>query len=128
MIVIDTSVILKCFFPESGTEKAKNLIAKQQLAAPDLMIYEFSNFLGRQKSLTSIQKQELLELFYQLRIEFFILPQHGFQRVLELSEQFKVTSYDASFIALAETLDVNFITADQKLKQQTRNMQFIKLL
>ncbi|MBU0505847.1 MAG: type II toxin-antitoxin system VapC family toxin [bacterium] len=115
MIVIDSSVIIKCFFYEQGSEEAKKLVRQEHLCAPDLLLYEFTNYLGRQKDLSLKNKQELLDIFYGFKIEFFILPEKGFKRVIELCTEYNITSYDASFIALAEVLKTQVVTADKKL-------------
>lgn len=126
MIVVDTSVVLKCFFPENDSEKAKQLVEKEVLGAPDILIYEISNYLARQKQLSDDDVQIFLENLYNLQIEFFVLPEKGFQRVLKVARDCQLTSYDASFIVLAETLKTDFITADQKLIKRTPSFSFVR--
>lgn len=128
MVIIDTSIIIKIFFPEEQSQNAKSLITKEGLCAPDLILYEFSNYLIRQLSLQDEDLKMLINNFYTLGIELFVLPKKGFVRVIELGRKYQITSYDASFVVLAETLGLDFITADKKLFNKTNELKFVKPL
>jgi len=128
MVVVDTSVALKWFFPEEGTDRAKALLGSVEMAAPDLLIYEFSNVLACRRQQTGRDIARCLETLYRFDIQFFFLPQNRFQRVLQLARQFDLSGYDASFVALAEALNVDLVTADAKLVQKTKSLSFVKLL
>ena len=128
MIIVDSSVALKWFLPEEGSEEAKDLLRKDSLGAPDLLLYEVSNALTCEFKLTLKDIQEALQDFYALKIQLFILPEKGFYRTLEISRHYELTSYDASFIALAEALKRDLITADQKLLKKVRSLSFVHSL
>lgn len=128
MVVIDTSVALKWFLNEEGSEVALALLKKENLAAPDLLLYEITNALVCKRALKPSDIQDLLKLLFQFQIQLFVLPQERFFRVAELCRNFKITAYDASFIALAEVLKADFITADRKLAQCVPSLGFVKAL
>ena len=48
--------------------------------------------------------------------------------VAEIAYRYNITFYDASYIALAQELGLQFITADQKLYNKVENLSFIKVL
>ncbi len=128
MIIVDTSVVAKLFFPETGSESAKKLLLTNPLGAPDLLLYEFSNILAYRTYLSLEDKKFFLKELHQLQLELFVLPQPGFDRVVELCQEFHITAYDASFVALAERLKLELITADLKLVRQVKRLSFVHAL
>ncbi len=128
LVIIDTSVAIKWFFPEEDSESAKKLLAREDLGAPDLLLYEFSNVITGKPYLSLHDIQSFMEMLYQYPIQFFVLPQKGFLRGMELARKFGLTTYDANFLALAETLNVDFVTADQKLARKVKGLDFVKEL
>lgn len=127
MLVIDTSVVIKWFVPEEGSSTAKKLLT-ESLAAPDLLLYEFANYLSQQEILKSDDRRFLMQTLYKFSVEYFVLPEDAFQEVIDFSASLRITSYDASFIILAKRLNTNFITADKKLVQKTRSLKFVHSL
>lgn len=128
MKVIDTSVLIKLFFPEEGSEKAKYILSHHAVVAPDLVLYEFSNYISRRADVTSEDMAFLLKQLYRLPIEFFVLPENRFIETAQLAKKLKVSSYDASFFILAKSLQAVFVTADQKFYQKVRQLGSIELL
>lgn len=45
-----------------------------------------------------------------------------------LAESYNISIYDATFIALAQEFNCDFITADEKLGNKVKNLKFVKLL
>jgi predicted nucleic acid-binding protein len=86
MVVVDTSVAIKWVFPEDDSDRA-HLLLKEDLIAPDLLIYEFTNVLVCQAYLTAEDIRKHLEFLYKLPIQFFVLPQQGFERVATLCKE-----------------------------------------
>lgn len=125
MVIVDTSVALKWFFPEEGSEEAKRILLQDVLGAPDLLRYELTNVLTNQKIFSLGDCHKMLELLFSFRMQFFVLPEKSFFRILELCYTFKITAYDASFIALAESLQTQFVTADLKLARKVKTLPFV---
>lgn len=128
MVIVDTSVALKWFLPEEGSEAARDLVQRESVGSPDLLFYEFSNVLSCQRGLSLEEVQRLLDLLYQLDLQVFLLPQKGFRRAVEISRKFGLSVYDASFVALAESMEIDFITADRKLARRVRPLSFVREL
>ena len=114
MKVVDTSVVIKIFFPEEGSDRALSLIRNHSLIAPDLLLYEFSNYLALRRDITQDDVEFLIKRFYRLPFEFFVLPENRFIEVCQFAKKLKVTAYDASFLILAKSLRIPLITADHK--------------
>ncbi|HEX5035621.1 MAG TPA: type II toxin-antitoxin system VapC family toxin [bacterium] len=128
MVVVDTSVAIKWFFDEAGSSEARSLLRDEVLGAPDLLYYEFSNYLCMKDFVTPEETGRFVDQLYALPLQVFLLPQKGFRRAVELAKRFRLTAYDASFVALAEALDANLVTADAKLVQKLKSLSFVKLL
>lgn len=128
MVVVDTSVAIKWFFDEADSSQARDLLKSEAIGAPDLLSYEFANYLAMKDFVTSEEARRFIDQLYALPLQIFLLPQKGFRRAVELAKRFRLTAYDASFVALAEALDVNLVTADAKLVQKTKSLSFVKLL
>jgi predicted nucleic acid-binding protein len=121
-LVIDASVLVKAFIPENGSEEAGSLLARAEAAevgliAPELIYPETANILWkkvRRNELTLDEAREIAEavLAVPIRAE---AAASTFLLALDIALAFGVTAYDAQHVALAEALDCQLITADQKL-------------
>lgn len=125
LVIIDTSVAIKWFFLEEGLESARELLEQETLGAPDLLLYEFANVLTCKSYLSSDDVRKFMDLLYRCPIQFFVLPRKGFSRTLEFCKKYKLTAYDASYIALAEALKGDFVTADTKLVQKVSGLSYV---
>lgn len=121
-LVIDASVLVKAFIPENGSEEAGSLLARAEagevvLIAPELIYPETANILWkkvRRNELTPDEAREIAEalLAVPLRAE---AAGSTFLLALDIALACGVTAYDAHYVALAEALDCQLITADHKL-------------
>lgn len=128
MVIVDSSVAIKWYFDEEGSEEARRLLSREEVGTPDLLLYEFSNYLAHKTFLTSEEATAFLDKLYSLSLQFFLLPQKGFRRAIQLAKEFHISSYDACFLALAESLKTRFITADRRLVQKAKALPFVRLL
>lgn len=128
MVIVDTSVAIKWYFNEEGSPEARSLLDKHDVGAPDLLYYEFANFLSNKNFITAEEARGFLSQLYALPLQVFLLPQKGFHRAIELAKRFGLSLYDAAFVSLAETLHGDLITADRKLAQKVKALSFVRLL
>lgn len=116
--VLDTSVIVKWFFQEEGSDRAEVFLEELELGTgqvvvPSLLFYETSNVLwlkrrdGLQEEKAVAIWSELLELPLEVLDGMELVP-----RALALSFRLEVSPYDSLFVVLAEALENDFITAD----------------
>jgi predicted nucleic acid-binding protein len=133
-IIVDTSVIIKWLLPdedESLAGKIKQAFATKDLAIaiPYLTYYEVSNVLAiavKRKRISEETSKKLFTAF--LDLEFIVYAtKELFTRSLAKSLEFTISSYDASYIALAEYLRVSFVTADKKLLNKVSSKFVIDL-
>lgn len=121
-LILDSSVIAKWFFPESGSEKALEIKEKFtantiSIAIPVLLYYEINNILRTAVKTFRIETNEATEVYNAfLTLNFIAYSSEALmEKTLDLAIKFDISSYDASYIALAEYLHVPFVTADDKL-------------
>lgn len=115
-IVVDASVVVSALV-DSGDDgtRAEMILRSNTLAAPHLLPAEVSNVL-RRSARTGLISADVAALavadFDGLDIELFAFaPFSG--RIWELRHD--VSSYDAWYVALAETLEAPLATLDRRL-------------
>ena len=136
-IVIDASVLLKAYFrDEQGHAEAQELVkiyarGDCSFIAPCLLIYEIINACSiahRKGSIHLDLASQVMREMTSLEIQKMDVS-HLKDRIFEITCQFNLSAYDASYIALAEAQKCPFITGDAKLFRAASNQfPFIKLL
>lgn len=126
--VIDASVGIKVFLDEPDSSAAEQLFASladdsaAQLYVPDLFFTECANILWKyvrrfgypvedaHANLTDLRESELT----------VISTTELLHSALDIGLQHNMTVYDSCYVALAQTLAVPLISADQKLVQKAK--------
>ena len=118
-VVIDTSVLLKAFLKEEGSDVVDELLKmhlKRELTllATPLIIFEFLNVMS--KTTSDPQKVSLaFKKIKKLGIAMIeIEDKYVNKAIFDVCEHPDISYYDASYHALAEDLDAIFLTADKK--------------
>jgi predicted nucleic acid-binding protein len=114
--VVDSSVLVAALV-DAGPHGAwaEDILAKGSLHAPELARVEATNILRRlerAKLITAPEANGAQEDLMELDIELFPFEPFA-DRVWEL--RYKMSSYDAWYIALAEGLKLPFATLDEPL-------------
>jgi predicted nucleic acid-binding protein len=112
MIVVDASAALAAVLNDG---QARQLIGADRLHAPHLIDSEIASVLRRQvqrKQLGADDGWKALRTWRRLGVTRY--PVYGlFERIWEIRENY--STYDATYVALAETLDCALVTADSRL-------------
>ena len=120
--VVDASLAVKWLIEEENSDKATALVRYldregTRLAAPYLMPTEVTNVLHRRVLRGDISvgtAASLLQYLMAVGVELHELPELH-TRALELASVLQQGAvYDAHYLALAETLDCELWTADEK--------------
>ncbi len=117
MIVVDTNVISYFYLPTSFSTKAEELFQNDpDWAAPVLWKSEFRNVLALYLRKGFVSFEQAIKIQDEAEsllagTEYEISSYH----VLSLVNQSTCSAYDCEFVALAQQLDVCFITQDKKL-------------
>lgn len=134
MIVLDASVVIKwVFVDEDGGESARyykerHISEEEIIAVPELFFYEIANVLATNTKLSVEDITEAFSLIWNFGLEVFNFGLEEFLSGIALSRQYKISLYDAAYIELARRLNCNFITADRKLYEKTKEIKKLGLL
>ena len=116
--VVDASVLVAALV-DSGRESrwAESALAQGDLVAPELALVETTNLLRRLELSGQISRIEATIAHRDLlRLDMEMFPFAPFaERIWALRGS--VTSYDAWYVALAESLDCPLATLDRKLSR-----------
>ena len=134
MNVLDASVVLKWFVEEEDSVQALQLrgefyAGEREIVAPDLLLFEVANALRYNPNFTVEEVQEAIETLFAMEIEIITPTSSLLAKTIKLAKSFDVTCYDAVYLALAEELVFEFITADEKFyrKVSEKNQSQVSL-
>lgn len=124
-IIIDASVVAKWLLPDENNLIAdiiKKAFANREIAVaiPSLIFYEINNLLKSAVLSKRISAKDSVD-FYEsfLNLNFTILwSKELLKNTLQKALDLNISSYDASYVALAEYLNIPFYTADEKLVEK----------
>lgn len=126
--VIDASVLIKFYVPEILFDRAEDLFGKAEkreilLIAPDLIYPETGNILWKKhrlKELTAPEVDEIIESIESIPIR--IEPSKPLLKLaVDLALVYKITVYDALYLAIAQIYESKLITADKRLTNVLKN-------
>jgi predicted nucleic acid-binding protein len=112
MIVVDASAAVSALL---NAGPSRQVMAEEQVHVPHLIDPEVANALRRGVAASRIEPGDAwtaLDRWRQLGMSRYAVF-HLFERVWELREN--LSAYDASYVALAESLDCALLTADIRL-------------
>jgi len=123
-LVLDASVALAWCFEDERSDYSESVLdelTKSRVAAPELWALEVTNGLlmaMRRKRIDEDQLAGALELLDGMPIELAPTPkQNAMGRILELAVETGLTIYDATYLELAERLNVPLATLDTGLRK-----------
>jgi predicted nucleic acid-binding protein len=133
-LILDSSVIAKWFFPENESEKALDIKENftnntLSIVTPILLYYEINNLLKTAIKMFRINSNDAIKAYNAfLKLELISYSSESLlEKTLEIALQYDISSYDASYIALANHLQVPFLTSDKKLLNKVKNKFVIDL-
>ena len=117
MIVVDTNIIAYLYINGERSQQAERLLSQDpEWVVPSLWLSEFRNVLSlylRKELMTLDQALAVLQLAESL------LANSQYQvssaEVMQLASTSHCSAYDCEFVALAQQLDIDLVTSDQKL-------------
>lgn len=117
-VIVDTSVVVKWFVIEDLRAEARQLLeGTDSLLAPDVLLAEFANVMWVKARNNEIDFALALEAIDSITGErdLRLYPSAPLlRRAFELAHALRHPTYDCIYLALAESLDMPLITADQR--------------
>jgi predicted nucleic acid-binding protein len=131
--VLDASIILKWFLKEQDSDKAiklkADIINGQLIAiAPDLILYEIANALRYKKGYDPDSVSEAINAIIDLDMEIIVPTENLLKEAAIISFKKNISMYDAIYVALAKETGYNFITADQRLYNNIKELKLAEVL
>lgn len=129
MIVVDCSAVVDALVGAPGSQELVDLLAAEDLHAPDLIDYEMvaalrGLVLGCHISVE--RAEEALADFDDLPLQRWAGDAALRRRAFQLRHV--VSAYDAAYIALAEAMNRPLITRDQRLARTTGHAIEVRVL
>ncbi len=116
--VVDASVAAKWFNLEELSDKAGEIKeayvrGKIQLFAPTHLIYEVGNSIWRNTQLTDNDVGNAIISLLRLGLELLAPNEERAGRTMEIARSRRTTFYDATYLQVAEELNMVLLTADE---------------
>ena len=135
--MLDASVVIKRFLNESLSDRATALLAAGEdphrlaLAAPDLLYVECANILW--KHVRRGVLDETLAVEHARSVGALRLRPTPAQQLattaLALAVKHNISAYDATYVALAQSLACDLVTADERLVNKLApTLRFVRWL
>ena len=133
MIILDASVVVKWFSEEEYTEKALAIrerirMGEERVIVPDLLLYELANALKYNPSFDANDVSDALTSIFDMDLEIVTPTPEIINLAVALAFEYNITVYDAFYIALAKDLELTFITADRRLCERVRGLDYVEYI
>ena len=121
--VVDANVVLKLYQQQRESDKADALFARldsdpgTRFYVPDLLYAECTNAITQYVRLTGYAAKAAQQDLSELRaLRLHVVPTADLaEQALDIALQYRVSGYDACYVALAARVQAPLITADEKL-------------
>lgn len=126
--VIDASIAIKWVVDEANSREALRL-RHERLFAPELLVAECANVLWKKVRRGELMLPEALlagRLIERAGIQFHAL-RPLMERAQNLAAMLDHAVYDCFYLALAEAIDTDFITADRIFAQKVRGIDMSRV-
>jgi predicted nucleic acid-binding protein len=122
-LVVDASAVAKWFLEEEDSDKAilvrdAHIDGRVKLVAPDLIVYEVANALNYNPKVSDVQLAARVQDLYDYDLDLVPPSAEYTTRTAKTARELSVSVYDASYIALADIIATNLVTADRKLHEK----------
>ena len=119
MVTVDANIVLPLVVETDNTEMAKQLFARDfHWVSEAFVMIELSNILATFERVGRISRQNAIAA---LRLGREIIDSNtvevDHEDVLEVAMRYKITGYDARYIAVVEQLGTQLITEDKRLRK-----------
>ncbi len=114
--VIDASALAAIVFDEPAGDDVAGQIEDCELVAPSLIFYEMANVCWTKLRRAPNQRHELLTALQMPGLAPETL-EVNYRAIVDLAVRTGLTTYDASYLWLANDLGVELVTLDRKLAE-----------
>ncbi|MBI2908256.1 MAG: type II toxin-antitoxin system VapC family toxin [Chloroflexi bacterium] len=123
-LVVDASVAVKWYVPETGSDVAAAVLARPDaLLAPEFLVAEFGNVLWkkvRRLEMDRSEAEEIIDAFLSSRPVDLRPVSHFLPAAFDIAVRWSITVYDALYLAVAVAESSSLVTADEGLTRALR--------
>ncbi len=119
-LVVDTNVLMTCFWKNSETRKTIMLNDNLKLIAPEFSLEEIDKYRNEIIKKAKISEEEFKVLKIDLAISIKFFPLVEYKDFLEQAFEISPDPNDIDFLALALKLNCPIWSNDKKLKNQNK--------
>ena len=130
--VIDASVAMKWFIKEGEKDREAALAIRQrhidgkaQMIVPELFLLEVPNAIKAGRRGTEEELADVLDVVTDLGIQIERHSKEILRKTNALAWAYKLTWYDAVYVAVAESLGFPLVTADEALVRKMRGHSIV---
>ena len=117
MLLVDTNILAYLMIEGDRTAAALELFERDgNWFSEAFIMVEFSNVLATYVRLGALRHAQGIKLLADAQSLIPTLHNVGNERALEAAIEFKISAYDARFIALAKNLKTKLVTEDTRLR------------
>lgn len=132
-VVLDSSVVTKWYTKEKGSKAAieyrdPDVEGELTVIEPSLVIYEVTNALNYNPNFSEPDVKESIKSLIDLHLEIIDPSKEMIERIVSLARDYGTSIYDSSYLALANMLDVNMVTADGNFWKKIKHDSHVQLL
>ena len=121
--VVDASALGALLFGEPDADLVSARLSGATLVGPTLLEYEIASICVK-KTLNNAERGavflDALAIMGEMGIEFVAVDQFG---VVPLAVQYRLSSYDASYLWLTQHLDAELVTLDRRLERAAEKVR-----
>ncbi len=128
--VVDASIVLKAILPNPEIDRCQSALAQlndQELVVPALWVYEVTSTLAKAVHFHQLSEEESKSVLHQaFTLDVKIIPPDEVQSSLALDWTLRLkraSAYDSFYLAIAEALEADFWTADQRLFNALKDLK-----
>ena len=130
--VIDASVAVKWFIKEGEKDREAALAIRQrhingqaQMIVPELFLLEVPNAIKAGRRGTEEELADVLDVLTDMGIQIERHSKEILRKTNALAWAYKLTWYDAVYVAVAESLGFPMVTADEALVRKMRGHSIV---
>lgn len=133
MVVVDASVVIKWFIPETGVAEAERVLndhmfGREDIFVPELLFYEVINALRYKMDIEQDAVNGFIVVLSRLELKRAGTDEQFLNTMFSIAKEYDISVYDAAYVALAEVFDCRLVTADAKLAKKAGHKAKIQLI
>jgi len=113
--VVDASAIGALLFGEPKAQEIADILGNAALAAPALLWFEVASICLKKVHAHENLMEDILSAFNMMDKLPIQAVEVAHQEVVQMARELSLSTYDASYLWLAERLDGDLVTLDEKM-------------